>query len=73
MKEYVDIKIQGVHDTINVKMKGVNDTINEMNKRLSLIASLVIALVALVILAVGVPATHHDVAKQRGKSTNRKD
>ena len=55
IKEYVDIKIQGINDTVDIKIQGINDTVDEMDKRLSLIANLVIALVALVILAVGVP------------------
>lgn len=44
-----------VKEHVDLKTKNVNDKIDEMDKRLNLISNLVIALVALVILAVGVP------------------
>ena len=44
-----------VKEHVDLKIKNVNDKVNEMDKRLNLISNLVIALVALVILAVGVP------------------
>ena len=44
-----------VKEHVNLKIKNVSDKVDEMDKRLNLISNLVIALVALVILAVGVP------------------
>ena len=44
-----------VKEHVNLKIKNVNDKVDEMDKRLNLIFNLVIALVALVIFAVGVP------------------
>ena len=43
-----------VKEHVNLKIKNVSDKVDEMDKRLNLISNLVIALVALVILAVGV-------------------
>ena len=40
---------------VDLKIKNVSDKVDEMDKRLNLISNLVIALVALIILAVGVP------------------
>ena len=55
MKEYVKESEAGVKEYMDIKIKSVGDKVDEMDKRLNLISNLVIALVALVILAVGVP------------------
>ena len=51
LKEYVDIKIDGV----NTRIDGVNIRIDELDERLDFIGAVVIALIAVLVAIVGVP------------------
>ena len=44
-----------VKEHVDLKIKNVNDTIDEMDKRLNQTWALVIALIALIVIAVGIP------------------
>lgn len=51
IKEYIDIKIDG----INTKFESVNTKIESVEERISLVTTLVYALIALIVLGIGIP------------------
>lgn len=55
MREYISQEIRVINTTITQEIQAVNTTIAEMDKRLSQIFVLVIALVAFIGVVVGVP------------------
>ena len=55
VKEEVGASEKEIKEYITQEIKTVNVKIDEMDKRLNLISNLVIALIALIIIAVGIP------------------
>ena len=55
VKEEVGASEKQIKEYITQEIKTVNVKIDEMDKRLNLISNLVIALIALIIIAVGIP------------------
>ena len=55
VKEEVGTSEKQIKEYITQEIKTVNVKIDEMDKRLNLISNLVIALIALIIIAVGIP------------------
>lgn len=58
IKEYVDIKIDGINtkfESVNTKFESVNTKIESVEERISLVTTLVYALIALIVLGIGIP------------------
>ncbi len=54
-KEYINTQIKGIDTQIESIAKGIDTQIESIDKRLSLITTLIVALIALIVLAVGIP------------------